>query len=85
MSTEPSGDTDRTRVWVEQHLLFGPYAAPAWLCYMAVTAAVSAYTAISGPVLGTWLGDPLVPGAMFILGWFWLLLGAASGWLWGQI
>jgi hypothetical protein len=52
---------------------------------MALTAAVSAYTAISGPVLGTWLGDPLVPGAMFILGWFWLLLGAASGWMWREI
>jgi hypothetical protein len=79
VSAEPFDIADGFRVWVKQHPLLKPYAALAWLCYMAVTAAASAYTAISGPILGTWLGDPLVPGGMFILGWYWLILGLAVG------
>jgi len=69
-------------VWVEQHLLLGPYAVPAWLCYMAVTGAVSTYTIISGPILGTLpTGSQIVPGVMILLGWVWMLLGAVGGWL----
>jgi len=69
-------------VWVERHLLFGPYAVPAWLCYMAATVVVSAYTTVSGPMLGAPpTGLALVPGAMLLLGWVWMFLGAVGGWL----
>jgi len=68
--------------WVERHLLLGPYAVPAWLCYMTVTVGVLVYTSVSGPMLGTLpTGSALVPGAMLLLGWVWMALGAMGGWL----